>query len=342
MLRVAPILGALLAAAAVSSAAGRTLELANFGRRAFDTTFDHFTQTREPGGVRLSSPEGKGWGGAVAVQRLDLASYRECHVVVALQTLRGNRASHLDFELEDVDGRAAKWTLRLASSKQNAQTTQIHASTTLAMPTHGNGDWQNLDLARIANWKLLGTWDGADRIDVRAVRVLLTDEEPLGTPYRGAEPDAPWRREAAQRIDAIRKAPLIIQVVDSEGNNVPKAVVEVRQVRQEFLFGSAVVAHRLVDALANPTELQENSQYRRRFVELFNAATLENALKWLPWENNLGQHSQQVAIDAVAWLRDRDIAVRGHALVWPGRERLPRSLQRSLDETPWSVDQQRR
>ena len=48
--------------------------------------------------------------------------------------------------------------------------------------------------------------------------------------------------------------------------------------RHAFIFGSAVQAERMYDA--DPV----NERYRDYFYDLFEWATLENALKWKPME----------------------------------------------------------
>lgn len=137
-----------------------------------------------------------------------------------------------------------------------------------------------------------------------------------GSGYRGRQADAPWRAEALARIEKIRKADLTVRVVDGRGNAVPGATVRVRQTRQAFPFGSAVAAAML-------TEDHEHAQtYRRKVVELFNYATMENNLKWPQWIRH-----RQRGIDAVNWLVQNDIDVRGHCLVWPSWRRTPKHLE---------------
>jgi endo-1,4-beta-xylanase len=134
--------------------------------------------------------------------------------------------------------------------------------------------------------------------------------------WPGMEADAPWRAEAAERIDAIRKAPLRIVVVDGEGSSVAGAKVRVRQKRHEFGFGIAVAA----DQLAAST--QDGERYREIVKTWFNKTVLENDLKWPNWDANRGR-----ALRALSWLRENDIPVRGHTLVWPGWRYMPADVQ---------------
>jgi endo-1,4-beta-xylanase len=63
-------------------------------------------------------------------------------------------------------------------------------------------------------------------------------------------------------------------------------------------------------------------------TELFNYATLENNLKWVPLDGEWGpSFTLGAATKAIDWLRGHGLAVRGHVLVWPGWRNLPRSLR---------------
>lgn len=144
--------------------------------------------------------------------------------------------------------------------------------------------------------------------------------------YGGWEPDAQWRAEAADRIEQIRKADLTIRVEDADGNPVPDATVEVEMLQHEFAFGSAVVSSRFA---GNPLH---NDIYESKLLDFdgeghgFNWVVFENALKWPGWENNWITTPSQTA-NAAQWLRDHDIQIRGHCLVWPGWSNLPNDMQ---------------
>jgi endo-1,4-beta-xylanase len=136
--------------------------------------------------------------------------------------------------------------------------------------------------------------------------------------YPGQEPDAPWRKAAAERIEKLRKGELTIQVVDDTGNPVSKAKVAVHQRRHAFGFGTAVAASRLLDA--GP----DGQKYRETIKRLYNRVVFENDLKWNRWDN-LGNRKSTLL--ALKWLRDNKIAVRGHNLVWPSWGHTPPALQ---------------
>lgn len=140
--------------------------------------------------------------------------------------------------------------------------------------------------------------------------------------YGGREANAPWRADAARRIDAIRKGDLTIDAIDASGRPAEGALVRVEMRRHAFPFGSALQATRLVN------DSPDNRTYRTKVEQLFNSATLENDLKWQPWAGDWGSgYSQAQTLAALDWLDARRMNIRGHVLVWPGWQRLPQSVQ---------------
>ena len=140
--------------------------------------------------------------------------------------------------------------------------------------------------------------------------------------YKGAEPDAPWRREAAARIEKIRKGDLNIIVRDANGKPVEGAEVIVKQTRQQFAFGSAVSAKAL--ASDDPAD----AKYREMVKTLFNRIVFENDLKWDKWSAD-----RETPQRALQWLRDNNIEARGHVLVWPSWRHSPAQLKQ-LENDP--------
>ena len=133
--------------------------------------------------------------------------------------------------------------------------------------------------------------------------------------YKDRAADAAWRAEAAASIEKERKAQMTIVVHSISGKALPWAEVRVRQQRHAYGFGSAVAASPLLDAGADA------DAYREIAAHSFNRVTIENDLKWPEFEDN-----RQRALDAVKWLRDAGVAVRGHNLLWPGWTRLPKDV----------------
>lgn len=138
------------------------------------------------------------------------------------------------------------------------------------------------------------------------------------TTWAGMEADAPWRAEAEQRIETLRKGGLGLRVLDAAGKPVAGAQVRVRMTRHAFPFGTAAVGARIMGTRP------EDEIYRTHLSELFNAVVLENDLKWGPIEQP-ERRAQTLA--ALRWLQERNVQVRGHVMVWPSWRNQPKDLK---------------
>ncbi|RMG17625.1 MAG: T9SS C-terminal target domain-containing protein [Bacteroidetes bacterium] len=143
--------------------------------------------------------------------------------------------------------------------------------------------------------------------------------------YGGYEPDAPWRAAAAARIDSLRKAGLSIQLQDENGNPLPGVEVSYSMLQHEYAFGSAVVACKFAgNSCQDPI-------YEQKLTNLdgkghgFNWVVFENALKWRAWEGEWPATKAE-KVHATQWLKDRNIHIRGHNLLWPGWSYLPQDI----------------
>lgn len=147
--------------------------------------------------------------------------------------------------------------------------------------------------------------------------------------YQGREADAPWRQAALARIEQIRKGDISVRVLDASGKPVPHATVQLEQKRSAFQFGTAMPFQRLVN------DTPDNLIFRQKVLELFNAASPENDLKWPAWlgEFEHGTFNRDQAMAGLRWLREHHIPTRGHVLVWPGWNNLPKHI-RELKGTP--------
>lgn len=122
--------------------------------------------------------------------------------------------------------------------------------------------------------------------------------------WGGREPSDEWRAPALERIERIRRGDVTVRVLDAQGNPVPEAQVRVEQERHHFRFGTCAPASRfLVDS-------PDNLRFREEVERLYNVITFENDLKW-PHYQRLDDVDR-----AIEWLRERDIEVRGHCLLW--------------------------
>ena len=143
-------------------------------------------------------------------------------------------------------------------------------------------------------------------------------QPPAPATYDGREPDAAWRKAAAQRIETIRKGSLAVAVVDAAGKPVADAEVKVAMKRHAFAFGSAIDAGTLI------ADTDDGRRYRQTIARCFNKAVFENNLKWWQWEN---KQCRGMMLKALEWLDKQGIAVRGACLVWPSWKYMPKDVE---------------
>ena len=143
--------------------------------------------------------------------------------------------------------------------------------------------------------------------------------------YGGIEPNAPWRAAAEQSIEQLRKANLTVKVVNGSNQAVSGAEVRFEMTQHAYKFGSAVVSNKFNGGSAY------NSTYEQKMLDLdgkghgFNEIVFENDLKWPAWEQHWFSSQADIASD-MAWLKSKDITVRGHNLVWPAWQYSPSDI----------------
>jgi len=208
-------------------------------------------------------------------------------------------------------------------------------------PVRAGHEWQKFSVPFIADQELkageaqlvfrLGYTP--ETIDIAGVtmenfgtQLALADLPTTRISYKGIEPTAAWRTEAAERIEKLRKADLKVVVKDATGKAIPQAQVTATLKRHAFGFGTCVPAKRLLE--------KGNDRYQQELLSLFNIATLENDLKWAPLAKDWGpSFTIERAQEATDWLLRHNIPVRGHVLVWPGWGNLPKFMRR-LEKDP--------
>jgi GH35 family endo-1,4-beta-xylanase len=127
--------------------------------------------------------------------------------------------------------------------------------------------------------------------------------------YNGRSSNASWRTNAQDRIEEHRKADLTVNVVDSNGNALSNATVDVQMQQHEFNFGTAINA----DIIREQTSSDEDT-YRKKFLNTFNYGTIETRLKVYRWEDN--PNVQKDVHFTIDWLNNHGLSARGHAAVW--------------------------
>ncbi len=92
----------------------------------------------------------------------------------------------------------------------------------------------------------------------------------------------------------------------------PGAKVTVEQQKHEFLFGCAI-SDGIFNGRASEADQQ---QYKEKFLENFNSAVTENAVKWGNMERNKGEVRYDIIDAMLQWTDENNIPLRGHNLFW--------------------------
>ncbi len=144
--------------------------------------------------------------------------------------------------------------------------------------------------------------------------------------YEGDEPDAPWRREAADRIEKYRKGDLHLKVVDAGGYPVPEAKIKVQMTRNAFNWGTAVNSRSILDDTDKDLQI-----YRDTLLRYFNMVVFENEMKSKVWGRQKDEERGANTMLALRWLRRHHIPARGHVMVWPSWQHSPHLEQYKED-----------
>ena len=147
------------------------------------------------------------------------------------------------------------------------------------------------------------------------------------TRYEGSAPDAPWRAAANARIEKIRKGDFNLRVTDTNGQPVADAEIAVRMQRHAFAWGTAIDSRHIVE-----DQSADGMRYREIVEKYFNKVVFDMELKWVVWTNPSPAQRQRTDA-ALDWFAARDIAVRGHVMVWPSWRHLP-PFMHSLANNP--------
>ena len=106
-------------------------------------------------------------------------------------------------------------------------------------------------------------------------------------------------------IEKVRKGTLVVKAK-------PGANVEIEQLRHEFWFGAAIA-----DGIFNGRNSADDvKQYKEKFLENFNSAVTENAVKWGNMERTKGQVNYANIDAMLEWTDKNEMPLRGHNLYW--------------------------
>ncbi len=240
----------------------------------------------------------------------------------------------------------ARFFARTLSAKTESGEGDVHAIFEKAGPPHEKSLSADLTLGRqwqefFLPFKSLNTYEAGKagagiHLGVQEQTVEIADFEVFSygkgydmsrlprtrISYAGQAEDAPWRAAAEARIEKIRKADLEVDVTDAAGKPLPGAQVRVSMKRHAFGWGSAVTVKGILQQDA------DGEKYRSVIEKYYTRVVFENDLKWHSWDNPANHANILKATD---WLRERNIEVRGHCLVWPSWHNTPRDLPKLKD-----------
>ena len=108
--------------------------------------------------------------------------------------------------------------------------------------------------------------------------------------------------------EAIRRFRMGTLVVEA----APGTEVRVEQVRHEFWFGAALASQ----MFGGRSGGGDAAKYKQVFLDNFNAAVTENALKWHSMERRNGEVDYSVVDAILAWTAEHKIPLRGHNVFW--------------------------
>ena len=108
--------------------------------------------------------------------------------------------------------------------------------------------------------------------------------------------------------EAIRKVRMGTLVIEA----APGVEVRVEQLRHEFWFGAALASQ----MFGGRMNAEDAAQYKKVFLENFNAAVTENALKWHAMEPRQGEVDYSIVDAILQWTDQHEIPLRGHNIFW--------------------------
>ena len=117
-------------------------------------------------------------------------------------------------------------------------------------------------------------------------------------------------------MDALshRKATARLRLTNADGTPILNRPVDVQQTSHQFLFGCGVFE--AVEMMKPHSDEQHDFLRERldKWLGLFNYGTLP--FYWGRYEPKQGETAKESTLKAAQWLRERNVAVKGHPLCW--------------------------
>jgi iduronate 2-sulfatase len=142
----------------------------------------------------------------------------------------------------------------------------------------------------------------------------------------------PWRADAEARIAQHRMGLLTLNLVDGAGQPAAGATVEFRQKSRPFKFGGILDLTTLSGTDTTPPAMSA-ADYKIRAVSLFDAFGLNNGLKPKLKGSPTNPITNQNLLPAFfSWAASVNRPVRGHLLIWPGRDNMSATVTAKVVE----------
>ena len=151
------------------------------------------------------------------------------------------------------------------------------------------------------------------RIENEIIRVILITVCLMGCTQ-------PKLNELDLSIAAIRKGELTVKAPVGEQ-------ITIEQIRHQFWFGCAVSNAPFSGSMPE----NEIKQYKEKFLENFNAAVTENAVKWIDMERERGNVNYSIVDAILDWTTENEIPLRGYNIFW-GIPEFVQSWVKELDD----------
>jgi len=122
-------------------------------------------------------------------------------------------------------------------------------------------------------------------------------------------------------ISTHRKGEIIVKAK-------PNSQVNVEQISHEFWFGCAI-SNGIFNGRASEYDV---NQYKEKFLQNFNSAVTENAVKWGNMERRKGEVNYSNVDAMLKWTEENNIPLRAHNLFWGIPNRVQPWLKEMSDE----------
>jgi GH35 family endo-1,4-beta-xylanase len=128
-------------------------------------------------------------------------------------------------------------------------------------------------------------------------------------------------KKAEQNIEKHRKSDAFLSFLDTNGNPVKDAEIEVIQLSQDFLFGNIIFPVVGVLGKFEDIDVYHPELFKRRFKDLFNMAIFP--FYWASYEREAGKEKWDRIDPILNWCELNGITPKGHPLAWVERSGTP-------------------